>query len=56
MKTTLQDTLVSQQIKRQRLTREFSWITREFRDFHALEDLELDNVDRFIRLHLGYNL
>lgn len=56
MNMCLQDTLATQQIKKQRLTREFSWITREFKDFHTLEDLELDNVDHFIRLHLGYNL
>lgn len=40
-------------IKAQRLLKEFSWIAREFRNFHTTADLELDNVERYVELHLG---
>lgn len=54
MKTALQETVAAQLIKKQRLDREFAWISREFRDFHTLSDLELYNTERYAVLHLGY--
>lgn len=49
-----QETLETQRIKKQRLDKELSWINREFKDFHTLNDLELDNVERYVTLHLGF--
>ena len=54
MKTAIKETLSTQLIKKQRLDREFAWISREFRDFHTLSDLELYNTERYAALHLGY--
>ncbi len=48
-------TKATQFIKNQRLNREFSWIAKEFDNFHTLADLDLDNVDRYIRLHLKHS-
>ncbi len=55
MKIVLQETLATQLIKKQRLDREFSWISREFRDFHTLSDLEIYNTERYVALHLRYS-
>ena len=54
MKVMMKETLATQLIKKQRLDREFSWISRKFDDYHTLSDLELDNVERYVALHLGY--
>ena len=54
MKTALQETVAAQLIKKQRLDREFAWISREFKDFHTLSDLDLYNTERYAVLHLGY--
>ena len=55
MNVTMNETLSTQLIKKQRLDRDFSWISREFDDYHTLSDLELDNVERYVALHLGYS-
>lgn len=40
------------QINKKRLIeREISWVKHEFKDFHTLNDIDLYNVDRYIRLH-----
>lgn len=54
MQTAMKETLAAQLAKKQRLDREFAWIAKEFKDFRTLEDLELDNVERYAKLHLGY--
>ena len=54
MKTLTKETLATQLIKKQRLDREFAWISREFRDFHTLSDLDLYNTERYAALCLGY--
>ena len=54
MKVIMKETLTTQLIKKQRLDREFSWVSREFDNYLTLSDLELDNVERYVALHLGY--
>lgn len=53
MITNTHNALYMQAIKKNKLDREFSWIKREFRDFHTLEDIELYNVEKYAALHLG---
>ncbi len=55
MKTAIKETLSTQLIKKQRLDREFAWISREFKDFHTLSDVEIYNAERYAALHLGYS-
>ena len=55
MKTAIKETLSTQLIKKQRLDREFSWISREFKDFHTLSDVEIYNAESYAALHLGYH-
>ena len=54
MKVAMKETTETQLIKKQRLDREFSWVSREFDNYLTLSDLELDNVERYAALHLGY--
>lgn len=54
MKTAIKETVAAQMIKKQRLDREFAWISREFKDFNTLEDLDIYNVERYAALCLGY--
>lgn len=56
MKTAMKETIATQLMKKQRLDREFAWIAKEFKDFHTLQDLELDNTEWYAALHLGYIL
>ena len=51
MITSIQTVRQVQLRKKRSLEREFSWIKREFKDFHTLNDLDLYNVDRYIRLY-----
>ena len=37
--------------KKRLLEREFNWIKHEFKDFHTINDIELYNIDRYIRLY-----
>lgn len=55
MKTLTKETLATQLIKKQRLDREFAWISREFKDFHTLSDVEIYNAESYAALHLGYH-
>ena len=54
MKTLTNETLATQLIKKQRLDREFAWISREFKDFHTLSDVEIYNTELYAALYLGY--
>ncbi len=47
---------VRQTVLNDKLDKEFAWISQEFSDFHTLADLDLDNVDKFVALHLGFSL
>lgn len=42
--------------KKRKLDREFAWISREFKDFSTLSDIEMYNTERYVALHLGYQL
>lgn len=54
MNTVTKETLATQLIKKQRLDREFAWISREFKDFHTLSDVEIYNTELYAALYLGY--
>ncbi len=54
MTTALKETVTTQLLKKQRLDREFAWISREFKDFETLDDVEIYNVERYAALHLGF--
>lgn len=54
MKTVIQQTKQNQILKKQRLDREFAWISREFKDIHTSGDIKLDNVDLYAALFLGF--
>lgn len=43
-----------QVVKKQKLEREFRWISREFKHFNTLNDIDVYNVERYAALHLGY--
>lgn len=54
MKTLTQKTQQDQILKKQRLDREFAWISREFKDIHTASDIKLDNVELYAALFLGF--
>ena len=54
MNTVTKETITAQLIKKQRLDREFAWISREFKDFHTLADVDIYNTERYAALQLGY--
>lgn len=54
MKTLIKTTQQDQLLKKQRLDREFAWISREFKYVHTADDVELDNVDLYAALFLGF--
>lgn len=43
-----------QLLKKKKLEREFRWISREFKSFSTLSDIEIYNVERYASLYLGY--
>ena len=49
---TITDVEEVQTIKERRLEREFAWIKKEFQNIHTIADIELDNIERYTRLHL----
>lgn len=49
-----QKTKQDQLLKKQRLDREFSWISREFKDMLTSSDVKLDNVELYASLFLGF--
>lgn len=53
MKTKNSETLAVQIIKKQRVEKEFSWISAEFENLRTLADLELDNAPYQEALKLG---
>lgn len=53
MKTKRSETLMVQTLKKQRLDREFSWISREFAHFLTLTDLDVDNAPYKQAVELG---
>ena len=53
MKTKRSETLMVQTLKKQRLDREFSWISREFAHFLTLTDLAVDNAPYKQAVELG---
>lgn len=54
MNTLTQKTKQGQLLKKQRLDREFSWISREFKDMLTSSDVKLDNVELYTALFLGF--
>lgn len=54
MKTLTQKTKQDHLLKKQRLDREFSWISREFKDILTSSDVKLDNVELYTALFLGF--
>lgn len=54
MNTLTQKTKQDQLLKKQRLDREFSWISREFKDMLTSSDVKLDNVELYTALFLGF--
>ncbi len=54
MITNKESVIFTQITKKRKLDREFAWISREFKDFHTLSDIEINNVERYAALHLGY--
>ncbi len=54
MITNKQSVMYTQITKKRKLDREFAWISREFKDFHTLSDIELYNAEKYAALHLGY--
>lgn len=54
MNTLTQKTKQDQLLKKQRLDREFSWISREFKDILTSGDVKLDNVELYTALFLGF--
>ncbi len=54
MITNKENVIFTQITKKRKLDREFAWISREFKDFHTLSDIEINNVERYAALHLGY--
>lgn len=54
MITNKKSVMYTQITKKQKLDREFAWISREFKDFHTLSDIELYNAEKYAALHLGY--
>lgn len=50
---TKESVLFTQITKKRKLDREFAWISREFRDFHTLSDIEIYNAEKYAALHLG---
>lgn len=54
MNTLTQKTKQDQLLKKQRLDREFSWISREFKDMLTSGDVKLDNVELYTALFLGF--
>lgn len=54
MNTLTQKTKQNQLLKKQRLDREFSWISREFKDMLTSGDVKLDNVELYAALFLGF--
>lgn len=54
MNTLTQKTKQDQLLKKQRLDREFSWISREFKDMLTSSDVKLDNVELYASLFLGF--
>lgn len=53
MKTKQYETLAVQTLKKQRLDREFSWITREFENFLTLADLDVESAPYKQAVELG---
>lgn len=53
MKTKQYETLAVQTLKKQRLDREFSWISREFENFLTLADLDVENAPYKQAVELG---
>lgn len=54
MNTLTQKTKQDQLLKKQRLDREFSWISREFKDMLTSGDVKLDNAELYAALFLGF--
>lgn len=54
MNTLTQKTKQDHLLKKQRLDREFSWISREFKDMLTSSDVKLDNVELYTALFLGF--
>lgn len=54
MKTLIKTTQQDQLLKKQRLDREFSWISREFKDILTSGDVKLDNAELYAALFLGF--
>lgn len=53
MITNKESVIFTQITKKRKLDREFAWISREFRDFHTLSDIEIYNAEKYAALHLG---
>ena len=53
MNTLTQKTKQDHLLKKQRLDREFSWISREFAHFLTLTDLDMDNAPYKQAVELG---
>ena len=54
MNTLTQKTKQDHLLKKQRLDREFSWISREFKDILTSGDVKLDNAELYAALFLGF--